>query len=117
MLFLRLLYTVLVGLFTASSITSIGIQPLAFIVVGLFGIGVSTLHLGKKKRAYRAFVNWRTSWISREILFISAFIGLTTYSLFFPPGIIAFDWVAVIADWTALVSIDAVYMIVPRRTK
>ena len=44
----------------------------ASIVLGLgfilttFGLLSSTLHLGKPLRAWRAFSQWRTSWLSRE---------------------------------------------------
>lgn len=39
---------------------------------------VSMLHLGKPQRFYRALANLGKSWISREILFTSAFFGLMT---------------------------------------
>ena len=32
------------------------------------GIGLSTLHLGQPLKAWRAFLGWRKSWLSREIL-------------------------------------------------
>lgn len=31
-----------------------------------FGLIASTLHLGRKERAWRAFTQWRSSWLSRE---------------------------------------------------
>jgi Fe-S-cluster-containing dehydrogenase component/DMSO reductase anchor subunit len=42
----------------------------------LIGIGASTLHLGRPQYAFRAFLGWRTSWMSREILVLGPFAGL-----------------------------------------
>ena len=40
------------------------------------GLGASFLHLGHKMRAWRAVLMWRTSWMSREVIVVPAFIGL-----------------------------------------
>lgn len=39
--------------------------PLGFVMVAL-GLSSSVLHLGKPMRSWRAFSQWRTSWLSRE---------------------------------------------------
>ncbi len=57
---------------------------LAFLVAGL---GASVFHLGKPSyfitRAWRAASQWRTSWLSREIIFIPATIALVfLYAVF-----------------------------------
>ncbi len=39
---------------------------------GLLGIALSVLHLGQPLKAWRAFLGWRTSWLSREILAFGA---------------------------------------------
>jgi len=45
------------------------------------GLGVSTAHLGKPWRCYRALNNLRYSWVSREILAMGLFFGgLTLYT-------------------------------------
>lgn len=49
-----------------------------FIGLGLLGMGLSSLHLGKPFRAYRSIFNIKTSWLSREILFYSLFVGLSS---------------------------------------
>lgn len=46
----------------------------AMAVVGLLS---SFGHLGRKERAWRAVLMWRTSWLSRECLVLPAFIGWT----------------------------------------
>ena len=53
---------------TGSALLAIG--PL----VGL-GMLASLFHLGTPRNAYRALMNWRTSWLSREILFTLLFAG------------------------------------------
>jgi sulfite dehydrogenase (quinone) subunit SoeC len=57
---------------------------LALIAIGLLS---STLHLGRPERAWRAFSQWRTSWLSREALLAMA--------TFIPAGGLALLWVFV----------------------
>ena len=45
-------------------------------VLLLAGLASSFLHLGHKMRAWRAVLMWRTSWMSREVIVLPAFIGL-----------------------------------------
>lgn len=42
----------------------------------LAGLAASFLHLGQKMRAWRAVLMWRTSWMSREVIVLPAFIAL-----------------------------------------
>ena len=42
----------------------------ACLLVG--GLGIGTLHLGRPDRAWRAFLGWRRSWFSREVLVFGA---------------------------------------------
>jgi sulfite dehydrogenase (quinone) subunit SoeC len=41
-----------------------------------FGLLASTFHLGRPERAWRAVLMWRTSWLSREVIVLPAFIGV-----------------------------------------
>ncbi len=41
----------------------------------LVGLGASFLHLGHPLRAWRAVAMWRTSWLSREVIVLPAFIA------------------------------------------
>ena len=54
----------------------------ALITAGLLS---STAHLGRPERAWRAFSQWRTSWLSRE-----GVMALATYA---PAGLLALGWV------------------------
>lgn len=57
---------------------------LAFaMIVG--GLLCSTAHLGHPERAWRAFSQWRTSWLSRE--------GVAAVASFIPAGLFAIGWV------------------------
>ena len=46
---------------------------------GVLGLGASVLHLGRPLQAWRAFLGWRKSWLSREIIFFGMFIHLAAY--------------------------------------
>jgi DMSO reductase anchor subunit len=39
------------------------------------GLGASFLHLGRPERAWRSAAKWRTSWLSREVIVLPAFIA------------------------------------------
>src|SRR5450755_378484 len=45
-------------------------------VMLLIGLGASFGHLGRPERAWRAALMWRTSWLSREVIVLPAFIGV-----------------------------------------
>ncbi len=45
-------------------------------VLLLAGLGASFMHLGRKMRAWRAVLMWRTSWMSREVIVLPGFIAL-----------------------------------------
>jgi len=49
------------------------------------GLLASTAHLGRPERAWRAFSQWRTSWLSRE--------GVMAVATCVPAGILAIGWV------------------------
>ena len=56
-----------------------GFVPMALVVAELLliaGLAASFLHLGRKMRAWRAVLMWRTSWMSREVIVLPAFIAL-----------------------------------------
>ncbi|MGI9374251.1 MAG: dimethyl sulfoxide reductase anchor subunit family protein [Hyphomicrobiales bacterium] len=55
--------------------------------LGLITLGLlsSTFHLGHPERSWRAFSQWRTSWLSRE--------GVAAVATFVPAGLMAICWV------------------------
>src|SRR5688500_7559414 len=46
---------------------------LAFLAAGL---AASFFHLGRPERAWRSAAMWRTSWLSREVIVLPAFMGV-----------------------------------------
>ena len=57
---------------------------LAFVLI-TGGLLASTAHLGRPERAWRAFSQWRTSWLSRE--------GVMAVATYVPAGLLAIGWV------------------------
>src|ERR1700757_2242901 len=49
------------------------------------GLGSSALHLGRPERAWRAFSQWRSSWLSRE--------GVLSLFTFIPAGAFGVGWI------------------------
>jgi DMSO reductase anchor subunit len=45
------------------------------LVMLVIGLAASFFHLGRPERAWRAATMWRTSWLSREVIVLPAFIG------------------------------------------
>jgi len=101
--------SVLAALLAASLITPIPINPFAFLIAGVVGAILSVKHLGKKTRAYRSLVNFRTSWLSREIIAYSAFLGLTGLYLLVFPTLSALGWLGALFGFLALLSTDKSY--------
>ncbi len=64
----------------AVSLQEAGIVSLVAFIIGIAGIALSVLHLGQPLKAWRAFLGWRKSWLSREIIAFGLFakIGALT---------------------------------------
>ena len=61
--------------FPVSGMTHAALLAFALVVAGLFS---STLHLANPRNAWRSFVRFRTSWLSREAVFSVAFVVVAT---------------------------------------
>jgi sulfite dehydrogenase (quinone) subunit SoeC len=48
---------------------------LSLVLLGL-GLFASFFHLGRPERAWRTATKWRTSWLSREVIVLPAFMGI-----------------------------------------
>jgi DMSO reductase anchor subunit len=68
----------------------------------LAGLAASFLHLGRPERAWRAAAMWRTSWLSREVIVLPAFMGV----LFLYGLTHLLDWKFVLATLESGVVID-----------
>ncbi len=51
--------------------------PLSIVasLVGIGGVHLALLHLGRPMYAFRAFLGWRTSWLSREAILFGLYMG------------------------------------------
>jgi len=54
-----------------------GLGSLLALVFLVGGLIASFFHLGRPERAWRSAAQWRTSWLSREVVVLPAFMGLT----------------------------------------
>jgi Fe-S-cluster-containing dehydrogenase component len=92
-----------------------GPHPNAWVVAGLgaAGMAVSAAHLGRPARAWRAALNWRGSWLSREVLAYGVFLALATVSaaLDTPPWA---RWLVAAAGLACLACVDQVYAVMAR---
>jgi DMSO reductase anchor subunit len=61
---------------TFASVQIPRIPAAAVVLVALFALGASTLHLGRPAYAFRALSMWRRSWLSREVLMFSLFVNI-----------------------------------------
>jgi len=110
------LISILGGWLSTSIFSDLAINPISFGLIGLVGMGLSTLHLGKKFRAYRAILNWKSSWLSREVLFFSLFMTLSIFYLVMPEIIILGYFALTTGMFTAL-SADNVYSVIAKTDK
>lgn len=67
------------GLLPSSSLFGLAAFALALALVSL-GLIASTFHLGHPERAWRAFSQWRSSWLSREgVAAVATFVPVALY--------------------------------------
>ncbi len=85
------------------------IVPEIALLVGLAGMGLSMMHLGRKERAWRALLNWRRSWLSREVISFPIFLGVSVLWVAFKPDSDVWRMVAVATGVFFLISVDGVY--------
>lgn len=103
------------ALFTAQSYALFNLLPpqdsrtfyavgsLIALVLSALGLISSFLHLGRPERAWRSAAMWRTSWLSREVIVLPAFMAVV-----FAYGLAHFtDWRPVIATLPDNIVIDA----------
>src|SRR6186997_1050399 len=64
------------------------------LLLALLGLVASFFHLGRPERAWRAIAQYRTSWLSREVIALPLFMGL-----------VALYWLGVKLEWSAALAI------------
>ena len=108
---LLLFTTVLGGLAAWTGAAQLGgppLRPWAFLASGALVMGLSTAHLGRPARAWRALRHLRRSWLSREVAAVSAFLGLGALAGFAVPEL---GPVAALTGFLALFAIDRLYRV------
>jgi len=91
-------------------------EPLIPIIIisGIISLGLSTFHLGNKIKAYRAVLNIKSSWLSREVIFLFLFLFTLTAQYFLFEDIIFLRLAAVLFGIYALFSMDKIYTVIPK---
>jgi Fe-S-cluster-containing dehydrogenase component/DMSO reductase anchor subunit len=84
------------------------IPPIVFLMVGAVAMALSAVHLGRRTRAWRAVLNVKRSWFSREVLLFPAFLAVATVASSTGGGGVA-DWFAAAVGFGALFCMDSVY--------
>ena len=85
LVFLSLTAALLVGLLAAWAAGRAAVGYGGFLLGGATAMLLAGMHLGRKKRAWRAILNVAHSPLSREILFLSLFVGAGTLVLLGTP--------------------------------
>jgi Fe-S-cluster-containing dehydrogenase component len=101
----------LVALFTASAAQSAGIHLGLFAGAGLGAMAISAFHLGKISRIWRGALNFRRSWISREVVFFSAFLAGACVTESIPAIPEYSSWIVAASGFAALLAMDMVYRV------
>ena len=84
------------------------------IALGAAAMASSASHLGRPHRAWRAVLNWRRSWLSREVVAWAAFLGLAAMWLTTGAGSIGPGLVAAVVGLACLACVDRVYAVMAR---
>ncbi len=83
--------------------------------LGVVGVHAALLHLGRPWLAFRAFLGWRTSWLSREAiafgLFMSAAMTATGLRLVLPQQLVLNGLVTAFVAATGIVAVTCTGMI------
>jgi hypothetical protein len=107
----------LVALVLASEISGLRIPPIPFLAAAVAGLGLSTMHLGRPLRAWRAILNLRGSWLSREVAAYGVFVGAAAILLLLAPGNLLLAQLTVGAGLLCLFAMDRVYDVVRPRDR
>ncbi len=107
-------FAVLAAWLGASLLGGPTLSPWVFLGSGIAVMALGGLHLGRPSRAWRAGLNVATSWLSREIVLTSAFMGLGGLHLLgVLPGRAVGGSVAVLG-FVSLFAIDRIYRVALR---
>lgn len=112
-----LVFTFMVAVLVAFSAAGAGAQSSdwlkwSLVAIASIATALSSLHLGKKQRMWRAILNLKQSWLSREIFFFGVYFAALVVEFFF------FDlnyFLILIPGALTLLSIDMLYQPVQQK--
>lgn len=84
-----------------------------FAIVSVLAIALTSLHIGKKLRMWRFILNLKGSWLSREIVSFSVFLGVTGLQIITENQMIGY--IALTFGIFSLISVDMVYKFLKRK--
>ncbi|MBT4970636.1 MAG: 4Fe-4S binding protein [Bacteroidetes bacterium] len=99
----------LVGYYFSCLAGNIQFHPIPFFTAALAGLGLSLIHLGKPIRAFRAILNFKYSWLSREIVFYTLFVGIMAFGYYVDIKSITLLVLSVVLALLSLISVDQLY--------
>jgi DMSO reductase anchor subunit len=103
--------TILVAWFAAATASSRAIPVGIFAPAGVLAMAVSALHLGRITRIWRAILNVRRSWVSREVVLFSAFFAAACASALRPEVPSWTRWIIAAVGFASLYAMDMVYRV------
>ncbi len=111
-----LLVPSLTAVMASASLGWLVLNPYLFLAAGIAGLLLTTVHLGKKRRAWRAVLNVRNSWLSREILGYGLFLAASGGYILFPEQR-PIGWIAALLGFFTSYSIDKIYLYFEKNTR
>ena len=108
---------VLVGLVLGATVRGTALPVLPTALAGALAAVVSTAHLGRPLRFWRAGLNLRRSWLSREVITWSLFMGVAILAFSLDAGGARLRWIAVAIGLACLACIDRVYAVMARHDR
>lgn len=113
-------FTILVAILTALLSSWVlgfhDLDPWLFMTTSSFALVLSSVHLGRKMKAWRSVLNIKNSWLSREILFYGIFMILSLVWFLFPT-LIYIGMAGALAGFFCVYSVDKVYKVSLRTTR
>jgi Fe-S-cluster-containing dehydrogenase component/DMSO reductase anchor subunit len=109
LLLFTLIVPVLTGLVSGFVTDLVFMKEWLYILIAGMALLLSTLHLGRKDRAFYAIRNLRKSWLSREILTYGMFFLTSVLYLILDSGYVWLGILSVISGLLCTFSMDKVY--------
>lgn len=99
---------------TSAVAGAVFLPPLPFFLAATLTMVLGSLHLGRPLKSYRAVLNIRHSWLSREVLALSAFFATAVAYAWLAPDSLVLGAAATGVGFSALYCGDQVYGVLER---